>query len=83
VVERTIPESMATMLTLFNKRFDKFSEETGTTIDKVTEEVRDVERAVTAFDIKVEVVTKKFKRLNGDWLKLSERIEKQADNINI
>lgn len=83
MVERTIPESMATMLTLFNKRFDKFSEETGTTIDKVTEEVRDVERAVTAFDIKVEVVTKKFKRLNGDWLKLSERIEKQADNINI
>jgi hypothetical protein len=44
-------------------------------MEKVTDEVKDVELAITAFDIKVEVVIKKFHRLNGDWLKLSDRIE--------
>lgn len=35
------------------------------------------------FDARVEVVVKKFKRLHGDWLQLSARIELQAEDMGI
>jgi hypothetical protein len=35
------------------------------------------------FNDKVSIVVAKFKRLTGDWLKISDKLEKQSDDLTI
>ena len=36
---------------------------------------------IQSFELKVEVVMKKFKRLTCDWLKMQERLDKTCDHM--
>lgn len=47
------------------------------------EKVNNLNDNIDHFNDKVQIVVAKFKRLTGDWLKISDRLDRQSEDLTI